>query len=357
MKKRLLCMSLAAIMVLSVGCSEKQKTEEEIRAEVKAELEAEAALKEELKAEIVAEMAEEAAAGTDEEAEVPSSGESAKTETSSHEETAVTYEDDEFVISYARPNLEGVDQSKFDQVTVDARDVSKSAQMDGNTYTYQMAFEGPVDDVEIYYTRYAYEDAGLEVKTFDHLEDTIITIESNKLMDFTGYFVHFKDGRGSGGRFYFGDDMVQENVTVELKWGFTGEEKTPSPYEAYDLSMFSEIIGMTTADFEASSWMDDCESFKGDGMDYGFTEYVMGRKIDGLELRFFASEEDNIISSCHIMKNDAYLSAGEDQKFSYAGVDFDMTPARAFKQLKDSQLNIGFYGEDESSIIEMYIMK
>lgn len=278
------------------------------------------------------------------------------------EKTSNTNElkDDEIITTYAYPNIDGIDVSSLQEVTLDALDITNEKGISGDVYEYKMAFFGEVNNVKVNYTTYAFESLGKEIESYDHLEDTVLVIKSNELLSYSGFFVSFEDGRGTSNRFFYGDEIVATNEKVELVSGFTALEKTPSSYTAFDLSEIIACVGMTTDEFESSSLMQYADKEMQPGMDYEYYDYQLNDYINGYELNFQASEQDKIISICNIYKDqETYNSLTNEEKFSFQGIDFDMSVIRARYNLvePDSSINVTLWGEtdeDEVSTLSLY---
>ncbi len=189
-----------------------------------------------------------------------------------------------------------------------------------------MAFFGEVKNIRINYSSYLYEDTGVEIGRYDSLKDAVLTIKSSELVNYSGFFVHFEDGRGAKHIFLIGDEMVENREVVELISGLSALEKTPSPYTAYDISLLSNYIGMTPEEFDASIMMEHAEKEVLEGMYDQYIIYTLDDFINGIQIIYSAPSTNNIITECRIIIiREIYDTLPMEEKFSFLGVDFDMT--------------------------------
>lgn len=258
--------------------------------------------------------------------------------------------DDEVITTYAYQNIDGIDVSSLQEVEFNALDATSGYGTSGDTCEYKAAFFGKVNNVQINYSTYTYEDSGKEIAHYDHLENTLLTIKSNEFIDSNGLFVWFEDGRGTRNMFLYGDEMVATNgKKVELVSGFTALEKTPSSYTAYDMSDIMDCFGMTTDEFEGTSLMQNADKEIMPGMDYEYYEYTLKDYIKGYEIHYQASEDDHIVR-CIVYKNEeTYDQLSDEEKYSFQGMDFDMSVIRARHNLvePDSSIELSIWGDTE----------
>ncbi|MCG8485101.1 MAG: hypothetical protein MJA31_17445 [Clostridia bacterium] len=315
---------LVLVMVFAfTGCGEKEvvKTKEELKAEIKAEMEAEEKLRAEIKAELEAEAA-------------------GKTNSDSQEKStngSDSYEDDEIVVTYAYGNCDDIDVSGLESVTFNARNLQEKVDDAGGVggeTEYQLAFFGEVNDVRISFSDYTFGGPGVEIGRYDRLSNTVLNIQGHEYLNGAGLFIIFKDGRGTENYYILGDELCESVGKVELISGYTALEKTPSSYEAYDLSELTKCIGMKTDEFESSDLMPYAEKMKANGLDNDYYEYTMKDLIKGYEVILRAPDYDYIIDECRISKNDeAYESLSSAEIYSFFGMDFEMSVIRARHQM------------------------
>lgn len=331
MKKLICCIMILSLVLLFIGCDKADtKTEEEIRAEIEAELRAEDALN-----------------------------------GGPQLEEAIVLEDDEIITTYAYPVIDDVDVTNLEEVLFDAVEAVEDIGVDcdgntGNIQEYKLAFFGEVNDVKINYSSYVYADFGIEIGSYSSLKDCVLTLKTNELDDFSGFFVDFKDGRGTGYNFIVSDEeMVADHEKIELVSGFTASEKTSSLYSPYDMSNMIDSLGMTTDAFENSSMMQYAEKEYSDGMDYGYYVYTINDFIKGVQIQFQANDFDNIISQCYISVNEeTYRSLSDAEKFSFEGIDFDMSIIRGQYNLVESDLlsDISIWGDGPDSLVDTIVL-
>lgn len=322
--KKIFCYILVLLMILCfIGCGEKEnvKTEEELKAEIRAEMEA-----------------EEAATKPEEEK---------------------IKEDDEIVTTYVLSNLEGIDVSELKEVIIDAEDITKESEPTSDMVEYKIAFFGESKNVKINYSSYAYESEGKEIASYDSLKDTLLIIKSHKLEHYQAFIAMLEDGRGMGSSITVGDSMVASGDKVELKSGFATQEKMPSPYAAYDMSDIVNSIGMTTDEFENSDMMLYAEKEMMDGMDDMFYNYSVNNLIKGVKIEFTASETEKIIKTCYLRTDkEIYKNLLKEEKYSFLGMDFDMSVVRATynRDKSDTLPEIDAYGAETDSIIDTIVL-
>ncbi len=271
----------------------------------------------------------------------------------------IEIKDDEIITTYAYRNLDGVDVSSLGEVVINAEEITKGDETTGDIFEYKAAFFGEVKNVKINYSGYTYEYRGEEIGSYDSLKDTLLIIKSNKLDDYAGFFVWFEDGRGIENRFIVGDGIVGEGNKIELKSGFTALEKTPSPYTAYDMSDVVNCIGMTTDEFDSSAMMQYAEKEMVDGMDDQFYSYNMNDFIKGLKIEYNASKTDNTITTCYIRTDqETYENLSDEEKYSFLGMDFDMSVVRAKYNMVKPDLLTGsdVWGQTPDSAIDTIVL-
>lgn len=265
---------------------------------------------------------------------------------------------DEIITTYAYADLTEVDVEGLDEVKVDALDITKVDESTDETIVYQVAFFGEVKNVKVNYSDYVYESLGMEIDNYDSLKDTILTIESNKLDDFTGFFIFFDDGRGLGHSFILGDEMVMDINKIELVSGFTAEEKTPSEYEAYDMTEIIEAVGMSVNQFENSDIMQYSEKMILPGMDDDYYSFTVTGLIKGIVIEYTGEVADETLTSCFIRTDESYDSLSNDEKYSFMGVDFEMTEIRAmYNEIKPEGLKDLYQWNDaEKNVIDTIVI-
>jgi len=350
--KKYLSFFIVLILIFSLAGCGSQKSEEELKAELKEEVKAE------IKAEMEAEQENQEVETPETSSEEPAEEDNESVDNSENtaEEDVNGTEGDEIVTTYAYGDIDGIDVSGLNEVVFDASDIGDKSD-DGELVDYKIAFFGNVYNVRINSSDYIYEDYGVEVASYENLKDTLLTIKAYDFLN-NGFFVFFEDGRGIEHRYIISDEYASEKGKVELVSGFTALEKTPSSYSEFDMSDIINSLGMTTDEFENSPLMEYAKKEERDGMDDIFYSYIIEDLIKGVRIEFSTSESEKIIQTCSINKDDeSYNSLSNDEKYSFLGVDFDMTFVRAQKNMKnDSALNVNLWeNEPGKSISEIFI--
>lgn len=131
--------------------------------------------------------------------------------------------------------------------------------------------------------------------------------------------------------------MVDIQHSQDLKEPETIEA---SSYSAYDMTMFNEILGMTVKEFENSQWIEACETFEPED---GYKGYRMVSKIKGFDLYFYPSIDGLVIGKCEMVKTDVYNTLTVDEKFSFYGINFDMTEEEALNHMEPNNLHLEYF--------------
>lgn len=347
--KKYLSFFIVLILIFSLAGCGSQKSEEELKAELKEEVKAE------LKAEMEAEQEKSVEEPIEEPIEEPVEEDNKSGDNSENidEDDSNGIESDEIITTYAYGDIEGIDVSGLNEVVFDASDIGDG----GELVDHKIAFFGNVYNVRINSSDYIYEDSGVEIASYENLKDTLLTIKAHDFLN-NGFFVFFEDGRGIEHRYIISDEYASEKGKVELVSGFTALEKTPSSYSEFDMSDIINSLGMTIDEFENTPLMEYAKKQELDGMDDIFYSYTIEDLIKGVRIEFSTPESEKIIQTCFINKDDeSYNLLTEQERYSFLGVDFDMTLVRAKRNLKnDPSLNVGLWeNEPGESISGMFI--
>lgn len=234
-------------------------------------------------------------------------------------------------------NYEGKNSERLSKVVADTND--KYVDIKGKVKD-TLAIFGEVTNVKVEYIRLYTEGNQHLLDEFDSLKDTELTIPRDN-NDFDLITVSFYDKGLRKHIFAFssnnGNDFIYCDAKDEQRLSASIEEKYKEATSYKDKSdLVRNSLGISTKEFLASNNFnnikEEIDEYSGDEF-YRVEDEPFGYK-------FVFKQFNNKIHSIYIFPNENYKSMKEDAKFSFFGVDFDMSIYQARYNLDKSNDNI-----------------